>query len=210
MPLLGRKYTWYKENGSAMSRLDRFLVSQEWIDSSGVAAQWALARDVSDHCPIVLKGEHQDWGPKPFRFNNCWLSHPGFCLLVEGSLLGFNVDSWKAFGLKEKLKNLKNDIRRWNIEVFGNIDHNIKIMEGEINSPDAKAELDGLNDEELELRRVKFGDLWQKMRDKESLLWQKSKLKWLREGDANTSFFHACISMRQRRNRVVAIQVEDK
>ncbi|GKV46677.1 hypothetical protein SLEP1_g53653 [Rubroshorea leprosula] len=31
LPLIGRKYTWYHSNGTSMSRLDRFLVSEEWL-----------------------------------------------------------------------------------------------------------------------------------------------------------------------------------
>jgi exonuclease III len=30
LPLNGRKFTWYKGNGVTMSRLDRFLLSEEW------------------------------------------------------------------------------------------------------------------------------------------------------------------------------------
>jgi len=30
LPLCGRKYTWYKGYGSCMSRLDRFLLSEDW------------------------------------------------------------------------------------------------------------------------------------------------------------------------------------
>lgn len=38
-PLLGRKFTWYKADGSAMSRLDRILMSEEWVQKWGVVAQ---------------------------------------------------------------------------------------------------------------------------------------------------------------------------
>lgn len=33
LPLIGRKYTWYKLDGKAMSRLDRFLISEGWLNS---------------------------------------------------------------------------------------------------------------------------------------------------------------------------------
>lgn len=82
-PLLGGRLTSYKADGSAMSRSDRFLLSIEWIEEWKVEGQWALNRDVSDHCPIMLKLGKQEWGPKPFRFNNCWLAHPGLNEVVE-------------------------------------------------------------------------------------------------------------------------------
>lgn len=35
-PLLSRIFTWYRPDGSAMSMLDRFLLSDEWIQEWGV------------------------------------------------------------------------------------------------------------------------------------------------------------------------------
>lgn len=60
VPLLGRKFTWYQADGTAMSRLDRFLLSEGWIQEMGVSSQWSLNMDVSDHCPIILKWANQD------------------------------------------------------------------------------------------------------------------------------------------------------
>jgi len=46
------------------------LISEEWNRRWGETTLWVLPRDVSDHCPLVLKVRGWDWGPKPFRFNN--------------------------------------------------------------------------------------------------------------------------------------------
>jgi hypothetical protein len=35
LPLLGRKFTWFHPNGSSMSRIDRFLISEEWLNDWG-------------------------------------------------------------------------------------------------------------------------------------------------------------------------------
>lgn len=107
IPVYGRKFTWYKSDGSAMSRLDRFLVSDEWIDSWSNSSQWIMDRDISDHCPIILKTAKSNWGPKPFRFNNCWLHQRGFNEMVKKMWEGIEVEGWAAFVLKEKLKSVK-------------------------------------------------------------------------------------------------------
>lgn len=39
LPLLGRKFTWVRSNGYALSRLDRFLVSESWLESWGGTSQ---------------------------------------------------------------------------------------------------------------------------------------------------------------------------
>lgn len=67
------------------------------------------------------------WGPKPFRFNNCWLDHK--------KLKGFLDKEWKSlevkgrgnFVLKEKLKSLNKSLKIRNVEVFGWL--NLKVDE---------------------------------------------------------------------------------
>lgn len=53
--VLGRRFTWYHPNGKSMSRIDRVLISKEWGNLWGDSFLWVLPRDVSDHCPIILK-----------------------------------------------------------------------------------------------------------------------------------------------------------
>ncbi|GKV19478.1 hypothetical protein SLEP1_g29737 [Rubroshorea leprosula] len=76
LPLVGKKYTWYSSNSQCMGRLDRFLLSDEWLAKWGDVKPWGLERSVSDHCPILLKNERVDWGPKPFKFFDAWLEQP--------------------------------------------------------------------------------------------------------------------------------------
>ncbi|KAF1869342.1 hypothetical protein Lal_00018436 [Lupinus albus] len=51
-------------------------------------------------------------------------------------------------------------------------------------------------------------DWWSIARMKASLLVQKSRVRSLKKGDANTSFFHACIDSRRRRNHISGIWIE--
>lgn len=56
----GKKYTSYKSNGSAMSRLDRFLISPDMFDVIGLCCQLGLKWCFSDHCPVLLKPDKRD------------------------------------------------------------------------------------------------------------------------------------------------------
>lgn len=58
LPMLGKRFTWFKPDGTAMSRLDRFLLSDGWLLLWKPVAQWVGKRDESDHCPIMLRGEN--------------------------------------------------------------------------------------------------------------------------------------------------------
>lgn len=70
LPLIGRKFTWYKSDRKTMSRLDRFLITKNWLNSWCDLSQWGLQRSVSDHCTIVLK--EINLGPKPFHMMRYW------------------------------------------------------------------------------------------------------------------------------------------
>lgn len=62
----------------SMSRLDRFLVSTDWLDLYPEVIQLALSKPTSDHCPIVLDSRPERWGAAPFRFELAWLENKGF------------------------------------------------------------------------------------------------------------------------------------
>ncbi|GKV03045.1 hypothetical protein SLEP1_g15411 [Rubroshorea leprosula] len=81
--LANRRFTWYRPDGSSMSRLDRVLMSGEMYSSGKGWVQHGLKRTVSDHCPIVVKTSVADWGPKPFRVLDAWQQHPQFKKVVK-------------------------------------------------------------------------------------------------------------------------------
>lgn len=82
LPLTGRKYTWHRANGGCMSRLDRFLISDEWIVKWGEHTQWGLPRSVSDHCPILLKTNSINLGAKAFLFDELQAANARFRQII--------------------------------------------------------------------------------------------------------------------------------
>ncbi|KHN44495.1 Mediator of RNA polymerase II transcription subunit 13 like [Glycine soja] len=112
---IGRKFTWFRPNGSAMSRLDRFLLSDEWFLQWPDSTQFVLDRDFSDHCPILLKSKNIDWGPKPFKVMDWWLKDKGFQQLVEQKWGNYHPPGWGGFVLNHKIKHLKQSIKSWSL-----------------------------------------------------------------------------------------------
>ncbi|KAF1874954.1 hypothetical protein Lal_00007570 [Lupinus albus] len=191
LPLIGRNFTWYQYG--TMSRLEDFSFHL------GDSSQWALNRDFSDHCLIILRQRKMEKGLTPFRFNNCWLKHHNFADLVSNSWCEDSCSGRKAFIVKEKLKALKGKIKVWNKVSFGCLDSKLGQLSQAIQELDLIGENSTLNSKQLcSLKKLT-----------DSLLRQKSRCKWLKEGDANTSHFHACINNRRRRNQIRGIWIND-
>ncbi|GLU02749.1 hypothetical protein SLE2022_199870 [Rubroshorea leprosula] len=207
LPLIGRKYTWYNSNGQQMSRIDRFLFSEDWMSKWGEMKQWGLKRSVSDHCPLMIKNEQVDWGPKPFRFFDVWLDQPGCKEVITSVWSDSQVQGWSGFKLKEKLRSTKKALKEWSSKSNREMEGKIKEAELLIASIDEKGEQHQLSDNDIELRRNSFIELWKSLKIKERMSQQKSRKQWLKEGDANTKFFHRSIKGRWSRNEINCIRI---
>lgn len=93
---VGKQFTWFKPNGTA----DRFLVSPKWLSKWHGSSQFTLRRNFSDHCPVMLRSKCVDWGPKPFRILDCWLSDNSFKKVVHDSWSLNNQSGWGGYVLK--------------------------------------------------------------------------------------------------------------
>ena len=66
LPLCGCKLTWFKGDKISMSRLDRFLLYEAWCLSWPDCLQISHLRGgLSDHCPILLSVDDENWRPRP-------------------------------------------------------------------------------------------------------------------------------------------------
>lgn len=110
LPLGRRKFTWYRDNVQSCSRLDRFLLSTEWMGQWPILVQLGMKRKIFDHAAVLLKDEVKDWGPKPFKFLNAWTKKKGFLEMVEKEWKLCRVEGWAGFVIREKLKSLKDKI----------------------------------------------------------------------------------------------------
>ncbi|XP_058783955.1 uncharacterized protein LOC131658705 [Vicia villosa] len=162
IPCVGGKFSWFKDNGKAMSRLDRFLVSKPLIDAWGVVDQRIGKRDISGHAPILLNSGWIDWGPKPFKFNNAWFKHDAFLDFIREEWPKMEVKGRGDFVLFEKLKRLKASLKVWNREVFGWIDLKVDKDADIINDMDVLLadRFGGSIDDLVETRRKASCYLW--------------------------------------------------
>lgn len=114
------------------------------------------------------------------------------------------------FGFKEKLKFLRNKLRSWNVEVFGFLDLQEEEALREFNSLDfVSVGTNPVDIDKLSLdMRLASNKVWEVTQNKESILRQKARSFWLKEGDANMRFFHKAMKNRFIRNTVMGLNGE--
>ena len=108
LPLQEGPFTWNGGlNRQTMSRLDRFLVSEDWESRFSGVVQSTLPRPVSDHYPILLDERGVRRGLVPFCFENMWLKKEGFKDLLKNWWQGLNFRGSSNCILATKLKALR-------------------------------------------------------------------------------------------------------
>ncbi|RVW85679.1 Transposon TX1 uncharacterized 149 kDa protein [Vitis vinifera] len=208
LPLQGGMLTWSGgRNNQAWARLDRFLVTQSWLDQFNEVVQCRLPRPTSDHFPIVLMGGGIRRGPSPFRFENMWLKADGFSDLLRGWWQEIEVRGRASVRLATKMKVLKHKIKVWNREVFGRLEVNKNSALQQVEFWDGVERERSLSEGETELKK-EAKDSFKKWVLLEETHWrQLSKELWLKEGDRNTGFFHRMANAHRRNNSLERMKI---
>ncbi|XP_016185315.1 uncharacterized protein LOC107626946 [Arachis ipaensis] len=119
LPLTDRQFTWIR--GRSCSRIDRILVSIEWLEEFPDTRLKGGPRGLSDHYPLILEDTRLNAGPRPFRSLDSWFTHEGFLRMVK--------DEWQNLSeahFTNKLQALMISLRRWHKDNFGGMDDRIK------------------------------------------------------------------------------------
>jgi len=107
-----------------------------------------------------------------------------------------------------KLKMIKESLKVWHQQHSKNIEGRILEVKNRMSSLDIKGEEAELVEEETrELHDLSI-NLHSLSRVHTSMSWQKARMNWIKEGDADSKFFHNIMSSRQRRNTIHMIQVD--
>ncbi|VFQ76030.1 unnamed protein product [Cuscuta campestris] len=166
-----------------------------------------LSKGASDHRPLLLELAVNSYnGPKPFRFLDMWVSHH----TLEGTIRSFWEDN-KTFngmsGLGQKLKALRSILTKWSKEEFGHVFHNLK--EAESNAKRAQDSFEANPNPESLVEFNKANAQLLLLSKRETEFWrQKSSIKWLKEGDASTKFFHNVVKNRRQKIHISSIKDE--
>ncbi|XP_071738628.1 uncharacterized protein [Rutidosis leptorrhynchoides] len=154
IPMGGRNFTRVSDDGLKYSKLDLFLTNDKFISIWRDLTAMVLDRHLSDHCPIILKDDERNFGPKPFKVFDIWFSEDDVVEVIskawDTSVVG---GSRKDSLFKNKLKNVKMDLKDWSKNKFHHIDGEIEQHMSIANGLEQQAEVRVLNEDELKLWR---------------------------------------------------------
>ncbi|GJX49066.1 hypothetical protein Tco_0275911 [Tanacetum coccineum] len=196
--------------GTKMSKLDHFLVLENFHEVFPDGTGLVLEKGIPDHRPILLKESIVDYGPIPFRFFHSWLEMDGFHDLVAKTWKDDGIVDENGFILfKKKLQNLKKVIRGWigsrKAETYASKkehQHRLSIIDSKIDQGCAR-------EEDFISRHDSLAILGNMDRLEAKDYAQKAKIKWALEGDENTSFFHGTLKKKRRKLAIRGILRDD-
>lgn len=194
---------------SKFSKIDRILVSSQFIDKWPNAKLLALPREISDQCPLILNTRVEDFGPIPFKFYNSWLKNVDLLDIVErvcNEVVYPPSNASKLF--KNKLKELKKEIRKWRVLIKNKEASVLKELRTKVNIIEIKAESTTLEPQDIHDRTVIMKDIMELEHSKILDLKQKAKVKWAVEGVENSKFFHGLVNNNMKKSRIHGLIID--
>ncbi|KAL9690588.1 hypothetical protein QQ045_010992 [Rhodiola kirilowii] len=208
LPMARRQFTW--SNRSGASRLHKFLVSPEVVSLWPNLKQWGMTKELSDHAAIALREEAKNWGMKPFRFISAWLEHPGLGKEIKELWSQPGEEGWKGYIIQRKLGRIRRRLGMWNRTIFGNVATKLKDARREFEKLEITHEQRILSTEEQLRKSALQSRIWHLEAQEERMWRQKSRVKWLRDGDQNTSYFHRMATWRNKKNNIESLMIDGR
>ena len=70
---------------------------------------------------MILDSTPPFWGPTPFRFENMWLTHTSFSSDFSNWWKEIVPVAWEGYKFMTRLKLIKERVKIWNVDVFGDL-----------------------------------------------------------------------------------------
>jgi hypothetical protein len=169
-----------------------------------------MASNDSDHCPLLLGLRDNIAGRRRFHFEAFWPKLEGFQEAVSVAWNSVQAGPCPFITLDRKFKEVSRGLQSWSDKKIGNINSQL-VLAREI-----------LHQLEIaqDARVLAVGEIWLKNNLKKHCLALaslmrtiarlRSRINWLKEGDANTKLFQLHARHRKRKNFIGKLVSEDQ
>ncbi|VFQ88410.1 unnamed protein product [Cuscuta campestris] len=206
IPKEGAYYTWtnkqMREN-RIISKLDWAFANNEWLINNNAKTR-VLEEGISDHSPLILIPVDYSCAKKIFRFCDMWITNPEFPKILK-DVWNSNIEGRKMYQLTQKLKMLKQPLRKLHRRKFSNIQDQCDLVREEVARIQKELRNDPFNTTLITEERKLIADFQMKSKNSHKMQCQIMKQTWIKEGDLNSRMFHAWIKKRKIQNHIGCI-----
>ncbi|CAN1817880.1 LINE-1 retrotransposable element ORF2 protein [Linum perenne] len=188
-------------NDRIRERLDRALCTTSWRNTFHDAEIIHEQIIGSDHAPLRLILQHfnrRESNRTPFKFDQKWIEEENFEDRIR--------NGWeKGNDCNTRLKHLTKDLVDWSKSKRHNSAENIRCIQRQL----CDIQTAGRDPVSAEIEKALKEELDYQWRQEEIYWKQRAGVRWLKEGDRNTKFFHASTIQRRQKNRILKLRIDD-
>jgi hypothetical protein len=204
LPLFGQKFTWSsQQNPPTLVKLDRVLCTLDWVELFLNSLLQRSASNDSDHCPLLLGlNDNSMAGRRRFYFESFWPKFDGFLEAISLAWHSVPAVQCPFATLNSKLKSTARGLQAWSAKKVGHISASLALARVLLHQFEIAQDSRGLSPAELSfLLSLKKHSLALSSLQR-TIARPRSRIGWLREGDANTKLFHMHSRFRKKKNFV--------
>ncbi|XP_074314256.1 uncharacterized protein LOC141649465 [Silene latifolia] len=188
------------------SRLDRFLINQDWAQQFPNMAPHFHPSGYFDHCPCVVSDNQLAVIRKTnFKYFNMWSKAHSLLTTVQEEWQKC-YSGYPMYCVTSKLKALKGRLKELNKECYSDVENSAILAEKEVINIQGKLIQDPLNAELIQEEITGLKSFKELNDARQSYLRQKAKAQWMEDEDANSTYFHGAIKKRCSMNKVTQIE----
>lgn len=204
----GFNFTWTKSlknpKCNTLKKMDRIMVNEIFLDKLPLAHGKFLPYIISDHSSAVLIiPEGMPKTRKAFRFSNFITDKKEFIPTVQ-EVWKEDIEGFNMYKVVKKMKMLKSKLTKLSWQ-NGNVFQRVVKLRNKLENIQKEVDMNPHNAELKKESCLVLEEFNEAVKDENSLLFQKAKVEWLKEGDRNTEYFHKIIKGRLHKGRIMSV-----
>lgn len=169
----------------------------------------SAATEGSDHCPLLLGLSALGLGKRRFHFEMYWPKVEGFADVVAAAWSSIQATNCPLETLSLKFRALTRELQSWSQKRVGYVKSQLLLAKELVHQLEIAQDSRPLSAEENDLRCMLKKHSLALSSLLRTMARSRSRIDWLKDGDANTTLFHLQARHRKRKNFIPKLVVGD-